>query len=200
MGIECMLIKKEILDLIKSGDVTLAFRRWRKPTVKSGGTLRTAIGELFIRRVMRTTARNISAKEAQRAGYDGKAALLADLGGREGNYYRIELTYAGEDARIALREKDRLSGTELADIVKRLSRMDTRSAGGPWTTTVLEAIHAYPKLVSTELAAKLEVERDWLKPNIRKLKNLGLTISHECGYTLSPRGRCVLQCLARGID
>ncbi len=195
-----MLIKKEILTRIKPGDVTLVFRRWRKPTVKSGGTLRTAIGELFIRRVARTTARNISEKEARRAGYDGKAALLADLGARDGNYYRIELTYAGEDARIALRENDTLSDIELADIVKRLSRMDTRSAGGPWTAMVLEAIHAHPKLVSTELATELEVQRDWLKPNIRKLKNLGLTISHERGYTLSPRGRRVLQSLARGID
>ena len=53
LGIACMLIKKEILELIKSGDVTLVFRRWRKPTVKSRGTLRTAIGELFIRRAAR---------------------------------------------------------------------------------------------------------------------------------------------------
>lgn len=126
--------------------------------------------------------------------------MLADLGSRVGDDYRIELAYAGADARIALREDDALSDIELADIVKRLSRMDARSGGGPWTAAVLEAIHAHPKLVSTELAAKLGVERNWLKPNIRKLKNLGLTISHERGYTLSPRGRRVRQCLAKGID
>ncbi len=195
-----MLIKKEILERIKSGDVTLAFRRWRRPTVKSGGTLRTAIGELSIKRVAKTTVQNITDKEARRAGYAGKAALLADLGSRDGDYYRIELAYAGADGRIALRENDRLSDIETADIVKRLSRMDRRSGGGGWTATVLEAIRAHPKLVSTALAARLGVERDWLKPNIRKLKNLGLTISHERGYTLSPRGRRVLQCLIRGID
>ena len=76
-------------------------------------------------------------------------------------------------------------------------RLDSRSVGGPWTATVLKAIHTHPKLVSTDLAANLEVERDWLKSNIRKLKNLGLTISHERGYTLSPRGRRVLKDLAR---
>ena len=77
-----MLIKKAILKRIKSGAVTLAFRRWRRPTVKSGGTLRTAIGELSIKRVAKTTARNISNKEAR---YAGKAALLADLGSRDGD-------------------------------------------------------------------------------------------------------------------
>ena len=192
-----MLIKQEILERIKSGDVTLGFRRWRRPTVKSGGTLRTAIGELSIKRIAKTTARSISDNQARRAGYDGKASVLADLASRDGDYYRIELAYAGEDRRIALCENDTLSDIGLADIVKRLSRMDARSGGGPWSATLLEAIHTHPKLVSTELAAKLQVERGWLKPNIRKLKNLGLTISHERGYTLSPRGRRVLQCLAK---
>ena len=93
-----MLIKAEFLKRIKSGDVTLAFRRWRRPTVKSNGMLRTAIGELCIKHVTKTTARNISDEDARRAGYDGKAALLADIGSRDGDYYRIELTYAGEDA------------------------------------------------------------------------------------------------------
>lgn len=195
-----MLIKRETLERIKSGDVTLAFRRWRKPTVKTGGTLRTAIGELSIKRVAKTTARSISDQEARRAGYDDKAALLANLGSRDGDYYRIELEYAGADGRIALRENDSLGDTELAEVRKRLLRMDSRSVDGPWTAMVLNAIHTHPKLVSTELAAKLGVKRHSLKSNIRKLKNLGLTISHERGYTLSPRGRRVLECLTRRAD
>jgi Mn-dependent DtxR family transcriptional regulator len=39
------------------------------------------------------------------------------------------------------------------------------------------------------LAAKAGVEKEWLKINVRKLKNLGLTISHQSGYELSPRGQ-----------
>src|SRR5262249_8727825 len=35
-----MLFKSEDLEGILAGDVTLAFRRWRRPTVKAGGTLR----------------------------------------------------------------------------------------------------------------------------------------------------------------
>ena len=38
-------------------------------------------------------------------------------------------------------------------------------------------------------------EKDWLKPNEPKLKNLGLTISHEVGYSLSPRGEMLLNYL-----
>ena len=34
-----MLIRRADLDRIASGEVTLAFRRWRRPTVKAGGTL-----------------------------------------------------------------------------------------------------------------------------------------------------------------
>ena len=34
------------------------------------------------------------------------------------------------------------------------------------------------------------------KTDVRKLKKLGLTISHDVGYELSPRGRAVLQRLA----
>ena len=195
-----MLIKIDILERIKSGDVTLAFRRWRRPTVKSGGTLRTAIGELSIKRVSKTTARNISDDQARRAGYAGKPAMLAELGSRDGDYYRIGFAYAGADGRVALREDDKLSDIDLADIVKRLSRMDARSGDGPWTARVLTAIQSHPKLVSNDLAAKLGVERNWLKPYIRKLKNLGLTISHERGYTLSPRGRRVLESLGDAID
>lgn len=43
-----MLFKKAFLEKIRDGRVTLAFRRWRRPTVKSGGTLLTAVGELPI--------------------------------------------------------------------------------------------------------------------------------------------------------
>ena len=43
-----MLFRQHVLAEIASGDVTLAFRRWTKPTVKAGGTLRTAVGVLAI--------------------------------------------------------------------------------------------------------------------------------------------------------
>jgi hypothetical protein len=38
-----MLIRMALLERIKRGEVGLAFRRWRKPTVKAGGRLRTSL-------------------------------------------------------------------------------------------------------------------------------------------------------------
>ena len=35
-------------------------------------------------------------------------------------------------------------------------------------------------------------ERLAFKADVRKLKNLGLTLSHEVGYSLSPRGQAYL--------
>ena len=43
-----MLFKAPVLTAIAEGQVTLAFRRWRKPTVRAGGTLTTPIGVLAI--------------------------------------------------------------------------------------------------------------------------------------------------------
>lgn len=42
-----MLIRKPILEQIKLGEVTLAFRRWTRPNVMTG-TLKTAVGVLVI--------------------------------------------------------------------------------------------------------------------------------------------------------
>ena len=43
-----MLFKAPVLSAIAEGQVTLAFRRWRKPTVRSGGTLTTLVRVLGI--------------------------------------------------------------------------------------------------------------------------------------------------------
>jgi hypothetical protein len=39
-----------------------------------------------------------------------------------------------------------------------------------------------------DLAVEAGFEKEWLKVNIRKLKELGLTESLQPGYRLSPRG------------
>ncbi len=190
-----MLIRKPILDLIQSGEVTLAFRRWKKPTVQQGGTLKTAVGVLAIERVKKIAVRDITAADARRAGFDNREALLAELGQREGNIYRIALKYIGADPRVALRQLDDLSDDELAAITARLDRLDAASRVGPWTRKVLRAIKRHPMLPAVKLAETTGFEKDWLKTNVRKLKNLGLTVSHHPGYTLSPRGKAVLAVL-----
>ena len=179
-----MLLKRRVLDRIADGSITLVFRRWRRPTVKAGGTLNTAIGVLSIGAVDKV--RSITAKDAMRAGYKTLGALKADLAA-EGTLYRIEVRLAGTDPRFALRSKTRIAAAEFADIQAKLKR----------ARPILELIARYPGRRAADLAARLKQETRIFKTNVRKLKALGLTESLEVGYRLSPRGRAVLARLGK---
>lgn len=194
-----MLLGMAVLERIVSGEVSLVFRRWRKPTVRSGGSLRTALGVLRILDVVPVTESDISEADAARAGFSSRAALLEGLGAREGQVYRIAVEYAGADPRVALRQQNELSDAEIDQVIERLQRLDDRSPAGSWTARVLAVVEAHPGVVSGTLAEHLGCEKDWLKPQVRKLKNLGLTVSLQIGYELSPRGGVVLNRL-RGED
>ena len=64
-----MLFKHRFLSGIRAGETTLAFRRWRRPSVRAGGTLKTAVGVLAIESVEPITESGITAEDAHRAGY-----------------------------------------------------------------------------------------------------------------------------------
>lgn len=181
-----MLFKRPELEAIRSGRITLAFRRWRRPTVKAGGTLKTPVGLLSIDRVTLEDISRISSADAARSGRD-LASLLSDLeAGREGSIYRIEFHFSGPDPRIALREDVDLSKNELDEIQMMLRRLDAASEMGDWTLEILSAIQSKPRLAAVHLADQTGYAKEWLKTQIRKLKHLGLTISHQPGYELSP--------------
>ncbi|MBL8797031.1 MAG: hypothetical protein JNM56_24225 [Planctomycetia bacterium] len=193
-----MLFKQRFLDGIAKGEVSLAFRRWRRPSVKAGGRLRTAIGELAIQAVEEFAESDITETDAHRAGYATRARLLDALArGRAGTLYRIEFTLAGPDARIALREQPIATEAEAVAIAERLARLDARSAVGPWTLRMLRLIAEHPAVRAGELAVIGGFEKEWLKLNVRKLKELGLTESLHPGYRLSPRGQVYLKLVER---
>jgi hypothetical protein len=187
-----MLIDSRTLARIARGEVTLAFRRWRRPTVRSGGTLLTAAGQLEITSVGPMEIEAVTEAEAKLAGYVSKEDLLAELGARRGTVYRVELGALRPDPRITLRESSP-NERDLAEIGKRLDGMDASSPGGPWTLRTLRVIRDHPAVRAGDLCAMVGQERDRFKPNVRKLKNLGLTISLEVGYRLSPRGEAYLR-------
>ncbi|MBP7701011.1 MAG: hypothetical protein KA098_00280 [Phenylobacterium sp.] len=180
-----MLFKAPVLAAIAEGKVDLAFRRWRKPTVKAGGTLTTPVGVLAIDAIDVVAPETISDAEAVRAGYAGAAEALTALEG-EAPIHRIAFRLIGEDPRRALRLD--VSSAALDEIETRLARLDAR---GPWTAAVLELIAAHPGVRAPDLAARLGRETLAFKIDVRKLKALGLTESLEVGYRLSPRGQAL---------
>ena len=180
-----MLFKAPVLAAIAEGKVDLAFRRWRKPTVKAGGTLTTPVGVLAIDAIAVVAPETISDADAVRAGYADAAEALAALEG-EAPIHRIAFRLIGEDPRRALRLD--VSSAALDEIETRLARLDARA---PWTAAVLELIAAHPGVRAPDLAARLGRETLAFKIDVRKLKALGLTESLEVGYRLSPRGQAL---------
>ncbi len=195
-----MLIRMDTLHRIKSGEITLAFRKWRKPTVRAGSTIRTAVGMLSVARVERVCADEISQSEAIAAGFFDLNSLHQELNKREGDLYLIGLSYAGEDPRIRLRESEAMTADDLRPIRDKLTRLDQRAPAGAWTRQTLKAIQNAPGQSAATLASQLSSEKETLKKNVRKLKNLGLTISLKTGYRISPRGRIVLDSLPISDD
>lgn len=188
-----MLLRRAVLDRVVTGEVDLAFRRWTRPTVKTGGSLRTPAGLLQIVKVEPVPIESITADDARRAGLRLEE-LLRFLGQKpEGDVYRVELGPIGPDPRVALREDGDLSEEDLAGIRARLDRLDAASKRGPWTRQFLRLLAGRPHVRAQELAESLGLERDVFKNDVRKLKALGLTISHSPGYELSPRGRAFLE-------
>jgi hypothetical protein len=189
-----VLIRRATLEAIRAGEVTLAFRRLRRPTVRAGGRLRTAVGELAIVAIERTSERAVTAADARRAGFASRAALLESLAGRTGELYRIELAFRGADPRVALRARDDLDPAERDALRARLDRLDAR-ADAPWTRALLRAIERAPGTRAAVLARAAGEETPRWKRRVRRLKELGLTESLDVGYRLSPRGNALLAAL-----
>ena len=105
--------------------------------------------------------------------------------------FRVGLRWAGDDPRIALRQRPPTEA-ELAEIRARLDRLDAASSTGPWTRRTLAIIDRSPEVRAPDLAAELGRDTASFKRDVRKLKELGLTESLDIGYRLSPRGEAVV--------
>lgn len=192
-----MLIRNEFLRGIAEGTISLAFRRWRRPTVRTGGALLTAVGQVHIATVATVAESSITEHDARRAGYSSLAELLQELDRRpEGEIYRIELGGITPDPRTQLREAVP-DDAALESARQRLAQLDRRSPHGPWTRQVLQLLAEHPGVRAEDLAHRMGMEKLPFKANVRKLKALGLTISLASGYRLSARGERVLAALAQ---
>ena len=190
-----MLFERRLREGIHEGGIVLMFRRWNRCQAVAGHRYRTGSDIIEVDAVDLVTAQDIDAGQASEAGYATVKELVADLRGDEKTpLYRVRFHRVDEpDPRDELAAQSELTSRELAALTAQLTRMDNSGSRGPWTSAVLTQIADHPATVSTVLAGALGWERQDFKLHVRRLKQLGLTISLDVGYRLSPRGEAYLQ-------
>lgn len=186
-----MLFRRQTLDGMTAGSITLAFRRWKRPTVKAGGRVRTAAGVVKIGGIDTVDASGLTGSDAAAAGFETLDGLHKMLGPDDGDpVYRIELLGIEPDSRVDLRIA-LPSKAEWKTIEARFARWEREAPG--YFPAILSAIAERPAVAAAELASALKVEKLKFKQDVRKLKEFGLTESLDVGYRLSPRGETVLE-------
>lgn len=186
-----MLFRQEFLEGLRKGKLSTAFRRWAQPRVKAGTRMRTPVGLVEVVSVEPIMELEITTTDAERAGYTSREELMQNLGSMiDGQLYRIQLRYGGEDPRIQLRQDDELTDKEFEAIQKKLKGFDRNRA---WTKKTLNLISKNEGVLAEKLAGTMKMEKYPFKRRVWQLKELGLTESLDIGYRLSPRGKAVLK-------
>ncbi|HYZ66339.1 MAG TPA: hypothetical protein VE666_00785 [Mycobacterium sp.] len=188
-----MLLNRDTAEGIANGSITIVLRRWDAPRAKAGGTQRTAAGTIRIDDVAEHSAGyRVTSAQARAAGYPDATAAQRELDRRPAKHtYVITVSYLGPDERPQLAADDQLSDDDVDAIAARLTRWDA-AAESPWTRDYLEMIEANEAVRAPDLAARLGLDVPRFKRRVRQLKGLGLTISLDVGYRLSPRGKAFL--------
>ncbi len=183
-----MLLNRDTAEGIANGDITVVLRRWDAPRAKPGGTQRTVAGTVRIDEVTEYPGGyRVTAAQARAAGFPTAAAAQQELDRRPARHtYVIAVSYLAPDERPELAADDRLADADVEAITARLDRWD--AATSPWTRQYLAMIAANEAVRAPDLAAGVGLDVPRFKRRVRQLKGLGLTISLDVGYRLSPRG------------
>jgi hypothetical protein len=188
-----VLLPRDTAEGIANGDITLVLRRWDAPRAKPGGTQRTMAGTIRIDDIAEHPGSyRVTAAQAHAAGYPDAKSAQKELDRRPAKHtYVITVSYLAPDERPELAADDRLSDGDVDAITARLARWDA-AAESPWTREYLEMIGANEAVRAPDLAARVGLDVPRFKRRVRQLKGLGLTISLDIGYRLSPRGKAFL--------
>jgi hypothetical protein len=190
-----MLFQRRFHAGIRDGSVTVTFRAWKTAKARPGAVHRLGPDDAIeIESVARFAPAKITTKEAARAGFADRTELLELLSkrGPGASVFRVAFHYVRRADPRTARCVD-TSAAALDGVLARLERMDRLSRRSEWTRAVLELIAAHPRTAASKLAPELGRETRAFKADVRKLKELGLTESHEVGYSLSPRGTRMLR-------
>ena len=184
--------RREDRERVARGEITVTFRLWKTPKVKPGKLYPTGFGTVEIEDVHVIPAALVTKKDVRPSGC-GSIKAIWELAGEHTHtdvgpdtlLHRVQFRFLGDvpphSARAPVEDLDELA--------RRLQKMDRLSSRGPWTIDVLRLIDAGPHVPARVLAADLGWETLDFKAHVRRLKALGLTVSHEIGYELSDLGR-----------
>jgi len=187
-----MLFTREFKDGIRAGRITRTYRTWKKPQAKVGGRYNLAPdGVIEVTRMSLVPPDEIRDDEAAAAGYSNAQALRTFLKDPCEPVHLVEFTYLGGGL-IGQPDRDRLDPDGVQMMLDKLAAMDGR-ADQAWTGRVLLSLAEQPGRRAADLAPAFGWDTPTFKRQVRKLKTLGLTVSLETGYELSPRGRQILE-------
>ncbi len=180
---------------VASGEITVTWRLWKYPHVKTGRVYASYFGGAIeiedVRAVRVADVTDAAARDVGLPDAESLVELARSHTGREVSdetlLYRVQFRYA-QDAP----DKPQLT---LEEIARRLGRLDAASKRGRWTLQTLRLIEENPGVVARLLAQETGMAPPDFKQNVRKLKALGLTISLDRGYELSEQGQSYLDSL-----
>jgi hypothetical protein len=187
-----MLFQKPFKEAIAAGQITASFRAWKKPMAKVGGEYNIPpYGAIRVTGLSSTTIADASLRSIRDAGFEDKANLTTYLKVTDtAQVYLVRFHHLGAK-QVNQPDRDVLSSDALTKLADRLTKID-------WAMQVLSLIEENPRIRAGDLAPICGMELAIFKRNVRRLKGMGLTLSHDVGYELSERGRQVLSRL-RGI-
>ena len=194
-----MLFKYSFHQAIANGAITVTYRAWKSVRVKVGNRYRlNAEGVVAVDEVRETAVTEITDAAARASGFASRDALLKHLFPARADdpaatVFEVRFHYLPDRRTPVTDVPADVSADALHGLLGRLRNMDIRSRTGPWTGAALALIDANPRVAASRLAPRLGMETAPFKSNVRKLKALGLTISHDTGYTLTSLGARVLR-------
>jgi hypothetical protein len=191
-----MLFQRRFHGRIASGEIRCTVRIWQRPRVKVGGRYALGAGAVVVDAIEETSVDELTTGLARRCGFPSLVDLLKTA--KHGAGERVFVIGFHYDAGSSARPEPKTgapTAEALAELVQRLETMDRRSQVGAWTVATLRAIEARPGVLAATLAQSLGRPRDEFKRDVRKLKKLGLTLSLEVGYRLTPKGQALLASL-----
>jgi hypothetical protein len=182
---------------VVAGEITVTWRLWKYPHVKPGKLYASGFaagGAIAVEEVREVLAREITDADAREVGHPDARALIDYARSHTGRtvtpdtvLYRVQFHFE--------QEAPPRPEYSLAEVTRRVERLDKASRTGPWTLQTLRLIEENPGVVARVLAGEFGMPRDEFKVNVRKLKALGLTLSLPVGYELTELGQAYLDSL-----